>query len=583
MNSAADPRIRILPPQIANQIAAGEVVERPASVVKELLENSLDAGAHSIEVEIAQGGVQLIRIRDDGQGIHRDDLLLALSPHATSKITSAEDLDGVVSLGFRGEALASIASVSRLSLTSRRAGAESAWRLSPGETQAIPAALPVGSEIEVRDLFYNTPARRKFLRSERTELSRVEEVIRRIALSRFDLALRFTHNGKQLLRLKPAAAGAEGLRRVGEVLGSAFREKSCWLDVSAGGLRLWGWLGGAGYSRSQSDGYYFYLNGRMIQDRLAGHAVRLAFGERIAEGRFPAYLLYLELDPCMVDVNVHPTKHEVRFREARQVHDFIFWAVKGVLAESDSEERVLTGGNVTQLQTRRHDPSYAGVYRTPLHPAVAERASGYGANAATTPIRHREEKALLGRAVCQLHSGYLLAERDDATLIIDLRALLEALHHSRLAAPGGDALLVAQPLLIPESLELSVEQARLWRERGGVLESLGFESGWLSDTLLVLRKVPAVVRNASMPALLQALEAWLDRYGLAVPTGREELLALLARHAVPEPLPAHSLPELNTLLHEYAAVMSPAAPRPWCELRTGDWQRLFELFPEHAM
>ncbi|HEY0722060.1 MAG TPA: DNA mismatch repair endonuclease MutL [Gammaproteobacteria bacterium] len=581
MNAAADPRIRILPPQIANQIAAGEVVERPASVVKELLENSLDAGARNIEVEIELGGVQLIRIRDDGHGIHRDDLTLALSPHATSKITRTEDLDGVVSLGFRGEALASIASVSRLQLSSRRSGEEHGWVLAPGESQITPASLPPGTEIEVRDLFYNTPARRKFLRSERTELSHVEEVIRRIALSRFDLALRFNHNGKQLLRLKPVPAAAEGRRRVGELLGSAFVEKSHWLDVCAGGFRLWGWLGSKGYSRSQPDAHYFYLNGRIIRDRLAGHAVRLAFGESIPEGRFPAYLLYLELDPCLVDVNVHPTKHEVRFREARQIHDFIYWAVKGALAESEAGDIVPTAPDITALHTGVHGfaPRQESNYRAPLRPAVAEQPGGYGRNAATATIHPAgAQNTRLGGTVCQLRSGYLLAERDDSTIVADLRALLQALHHSRLTAPGGEALLVAQPLLIPESLELGAERARLWRERGGALEHFGFEVGWLGDTLLVLRKVPAVVRSASMPALLQALEAWLERFDTVVSTGRGELLALLAHHAVPASLPSYTLSGLNALLHEYASVMPPAAPRPWVELQAGDWPRLFEFF-----
>ncbi|HEY0635758.1 MAG TPA: DNA mismatch repair endonuclease MutL [Gammaproteobacteria bacterium] len=578
MSSAATPRIRILPPQIANQIAAGEVVERPASVVKELLENSLDAGAHSIEVEIEQGGVHLIRIRDDGHGIHRDDLTLALSPHATSKIMRAEDLDGVASLGFRGEALASIASVSRLLLASRRGDAESGWQLGSSEAQPAPAALAVGTEIEVRDLFYNTPARRKFLRAERTELAHVEAVIRHIALSRFDLALRFSHNGKPLLRLKPAPAGSGGLRRVGEVLGSAFIEQCRWLDVSAGGLRLWGWLGSNGYSRSQTDTHYFYLNGRMIRDRLVGHAVRLAFGERIPDGRFPAYLLYLELDPRMVDVNVHPTKHEVRFSEARQVHDFIYWAVNGALAESEDGERVRT--EPIGLPAARQNVAYEGRYRTALRPAVAERAVGYGgrSSAVTAPPPGEEDESPLGRVVCQLRSGHLLAERGEVTVIVDLRALLETLHRSRLSAAGGYALLTSQPLLIPESIALDSERTRLWQERGRALKPYGFESGWLGETLLVLRKVPALVRGASMPALLEGLEAWLNHWGKEAQAGHEEMLALLARHALPDRLPTHSLVELNALLREYASLAPSTGPCPWRELHTNDWQRLFELF-----
>jgi DNA mismatch repair protein MutL len=576
MSSAAtEPRIRVLPPQVANQIAAGEVVERPASVVKELLENSLDAGARTIEVEIEQGGVQRIRIRDDGRGIHHDDLELALSPHATSKIVTADDLDGVISLGFRGEALASIASVSRLLLASRRAGEESGWRIAANEMAITPAPLPPGTEIEVCDLFYNTPARRKFLRSERTEFSHVEEVIRRIALSRFDLALRFNHNGKQILRLKPSLPEREGIRRVAEVLGSVFAENSIGVDVSAGGLRLWGWIGRDGYSRSQADVHYFYLNGRMIRDRLAGHAARLAFGERIPEGRFPAYLLYLEIDPRLVDVNVHPTKHEVRFREARQVHDFIYWAINGALGENSA---VLNEADTTSAARHEPEPRKAESYRTPLRTAVREAATHYTARTSPSAPRTNESDGLLGRAVCLLRNGYLLAERSDVTILVDLRALLAELHYRHLTTPGGETLLTSQPLLIPESLNLDIDAARLWRERGGALQLYGFEFGWLGDTLLVLRKVPAIVRAASIPSLLMALQTWLGQPGDNEESARNELLQMLSSHAVPQQLPAYSLSELNTMLREYEAAPLLAGERPWREFAAADWQRLFELF-----
>lgn len=582
MSAVPEPRIHVLPPQVANQIAAGEVVERPASVVKELLENSLDAGARSIEVEIEQGGMRRIRIFDDGHGIHCDDLALALSPHATSKIVTADDLDGVISLGFRGEALASIASVSRLVLASRRTGEESGWRLAADAMAPAPAAVPPGTEIEVRDIFYNTPARRKFLRSERTEFSHIEEVIRRIALSRFDLALRFSHNGKQILRLKSAAPGVEGARRVSEVLGSAFMDNSHWVDVSAGGFRLWGWVGNSNYSRSHADANYFYLNGRMIRDRLASHAVRLAFGEHIPEGRFPAYLLYLEIDPRLVDVNVHPTKHEVRFREARQVHDFIYWAVKGALDEQGTHVSGESNESVEmEFPSLRYAPPVknASGYRQPLRAAVAERSSHY-ANPPlpVAPSPAGDAALLLGRAVCQLHNGYLLAEREETTIIVDLRALLTELYRSRLTAPGGEDLLTSQPLLIPESFNLSTVSAERWRARGGVLEHFGFHFGWLGDELLVIRKVPAVVRLASIASLFAALELWLVHHGNSTEAGKGELIRLLASHAVPGQLPGYSLSDLNAFLREYEMVRADSLFRPWRELTATDWQRLFELF-----
>jgi len=566
---ASHSRIRVLPSLVANQIAAGEVVERPASVVKELLENSLDAGARSIEVEIEQGGVQRIRIRDDGHGIHHDDLILALSPHATSKIATAEDLDGVISLGFRGEALASIASVSLLTLSSRCVGEESGWRINGSGQEATPIPLPVGTEVDVRDLFYNTPARRKFLRSERTELSHVEEVIRRIALSRFDLALRFSHNGKQMLRLKQASPGNEGIRRVSDVLGGAFVENSVAVDVTADGLRIWGWIGHDGYSRSQADIHYFYLNGRMIRDRLASHAVRLAFGERTPEGRFPAYLLYLELDPRLVDVNVHPTKHEVRFREARHIHDFIYWAVKRAL----DEDVGVRGASVIRYESA---PQADESYRTPLRTAVREPSGHYAAYAGLTATLVKESDAPLGRAVCQLHNGYLLAERGDMTVVIDLRSMMAELHYIHLSSSSGDALLTTQPLLLPESLNLTAEDACLWRDRGAVLQTFGFEFGWLGEELLVLRKVPAIVRSASMPSLLQAVQAWLGRLDDSAEGVKDDLLRTLASHAVPKQLPAYSLSDLNALLREYEAALPNSTNRPWRELHAADWQRFFE-------
>lgn len=582
-STATEARIRLLPPQVANQIAAGEVVERPASVVKELLENCLDAGAHAIEVDIERGGVHLIRIRDDGHGIHRDDLPLALSPHATSKITRADDLEAVSSLGFRGEALASIASVSRLVLSSRRADCESGWQLGDGTAQPRPVALSPGTEVEVRDLFFNTPARRKFLRSERTEFTHVEEVVRRIALSRADLALRLTHNGKQLLRVKPAAAAGDGGRRVAEVLGKPFLDNSASLDVSAGALRLWGWLGHAGYSRGHADTQYVYLNGRMIRDRLVAHAVRLAFGARVPEGRFPAYLLYLELDPHQVDVNVHPTKHEVRFREARQVHDFIYWAISGALngtAEAGAEAMASPALPATSPPAQGGGAA-AGrrPFVAPLRPAVAERAGYYGPARATGrdggPAAGGEPP--LGRALLQLASGYLLAERSDATVLVDLRAVLLAIWAHRLADPAGRELLTPQPLLIPESVALRAEEAQRWRERGALLEPYGFDWGWLGEGLLVVRGVPALVRTAPIAGLVAALGGWLaDGQGTATEQG---LLALLAAHAVAEPLPAYSLAELNTLLRDYERTMPHAGPLPWRLLGAGGWRHLFELLP----
>ncbi|MCU7808801.1 MAG: DNA mismatch repair endonuclease MutL, partial [Candidatus Thiodiazotropha sp. (ex Semelilucina semeliformis)] len=330
--------IRRLPNQLVNQIAAGEVVERPASVVKELIENSLDAGARRIEIEIEQGGTKLIKVRDDGVGISSQELVLALSRHATSKVSCFEDLESIKSMGFRGEALPSIGSVSRLRLVSQHQESEAAWEvLGDGEdnaTEPKPAAHPQGTSIEVRDLFFNTPARRKFLRKEKTEFGHVQSLVQRLALVRFDVGFILTHNRKAVLSLPPCDSRSEREARIGELLGAAFLENAIYIEEQAAELTLGGWVAKPTFSRSQADMQYFYVNQRMVRDKLVTHAVRQAYQDVLYHGRHPAYLLFLSLDPRKVDVNVHPTKHEVRFRDSRSVHDFLFRGLHKVLAQT---------------------------------------------------------------------------------------------------------------------------------------------------------------------------------------------------------------------------------------------------------
>lgn len=348
------PAIRLLSPRLANQIAAGEVVERPASVVKELVENALDAGASRVDVDIEQGGVKLIRVRDDGFGIGEADLPLALSRHATSKIESLDDLEAVSSLGFRGEALASISSVSRLSLTSRTEVQEAASRVEVEgrdmDARISPAAHPVGTTVEVRDLFFNTPARRKFLRTEKTEFNHVDECIRRQALSRFDAGFTLRHNQRVIQSLRPAANPLDRERRIGALCGQQFIDNAVVIDAEATGLRLWGWVALPTFSRSQADLQYFFVNGRVIRDRLVAHAVRQAYRDVLYNNRHPAFVLYLEVDPATVDVNVHPTKHEVRFRDGRLVHDFIFRTLHKALADVRPDAHLR--GAVAQSEVR---------------------------------------------------------------------------------------------------------------------------------------------------------------------------------------------------------------------------------------
>ena len=380
--------IRLLDNRLANQIAAGEVVERPASVVKELLENSLDAGARRVTVEVENGGVKLIRIRDDGHGIGKDELALALSRHATSKISELEDLEGVATLGFRGEALASVSSVSRLTLTSNVEGQESGWqaRTEGRDMDAVvnPAPHPIGTTLEVKDLFFNTPARRKFLRTEKTEFSHLEEVVKRLALSRFDVGFTLRHNQRSIHQLRPAVTQAEKDRRVASLCSPKFIENAVIVDVEASGLKLWGWVGLPTFSRSSADLQYFFVNGRVIRDKLVAHAVRQAYRDVLYGGRHPTFVLYLELEPSMVDVNVHPTKHEVRFRDGRTVHNFLFSTLHRALGEvtPDTQLPPSTLNQAQPVATGVAGGEFQGQESISLTTAPgAETTSGFASNA----------------------------------------------------------------------------------------------------------------------------------------------------------------------------------------------------------
>ncbi len=384
-------RIHVMSNHLVNQIAAGEVVERPASVVKELLENSIDANASRIEVDVEQGGIKSIRIRDNGHGIHKDDLKLSLSSHATSKINSLDDLERVSSLGFRGEALPSIASVSRLSLTSRWRDQADAWSIHVAARDGFdltPAAHADGTTVEVRDLFYNVPARRKFLRTEKTEFGHVEDVVKRIALSHFDVDITLRHNNRAVRQLRQASDRLQQEKRIAGVCGPAFIEHAVFIDYAIDDLRLWGWVAKPTFSRSQADMQYFYVNGRMVRDKLVSHAIRQAYQDVMFHGRHPASVLFLELDPSQVDVNAHPGKHEVRFRQSRSVHDFIFRAIHKSLAdirpenyEKQSNATAFSNAD-TSIATENYAAAQAGsgaiTRQAPLSLAVAEQMSSYG-------------------------------------------------------------------------------------------------------------------------------------------------------------------------------------------------------------
>lgn len=550
--------IRILPPILANQIAAGEVVERPSSVVKELVENSLDAGADRVEIDIDKGGAKLIRIRDNGCGVAKEELVLALSRHATSKVATLDDLEGINSLGFRGEALASISSVSRLTFTSRTAEQSEAWQAeAQGREMSVtikPAAHPVGTTVEVVDLFFNTPARRKFMRSEKTEFAHIDELVRRIALSRFDATLILRHNGKVVRQYKGANTVPEQERRLAAVCGTPFMHHALAVESEHSDVRLWGWLATPEGARPQNDLQYTYVNGRMMRDKLINHAIRQAYDELLPPDRFAAYVLYIELDPRQVDVNVHPAKHEVRFHQARLVHDFIFQALFTALRRegaSTAHQEAPLAETLVELpvspqieypgqaprpewygaehsyrapaQVREGGAARASNYQPP-EPPSREAMRGMGSLLTTLPIATATaaepdtttvtpSKQGGCRALTLVDQAYLLIERDNQLALLSLvRAERVLLRHWLLETWGQG--LAAQPLLLPVSFKLPKNLIALVSEQERLLKRMGLELKSGGRDTMILTRVPALLRQTDLvrllPELLQLIEGGSD-------------------------------------------------------------------------
>ena len=610
--NAATSRIQVLDPRLANQIAAGEVVERPSSVTKELIENAIDAGSQRIEVEIEQGGTRLIKVRDDGIGIGEADLPLALARHATSKIGSLEDLEGVSSLGFRGEALASISSVSRLELISNaQEDPRDGWRVvAEGrgmEARVTPAPHPRGTSVSVRDLFFNTPARRKFLRTEKTEFAHVEEAFRRQALSRYDIAWVLRHNQKVVHQLPPGHSAAARERRIASLLGKNFIEHARYIEREAGGLRLSGWVGLPTHSRSQADQQYFFVNGRVVRDRLVAHAVRQAYRDVLFNGRHPVFVLYLELDPDVVDVNVHPTKHEVRFRDGRMVHDFLYSSLHHCLAsskpaESDEETSVEeasalaaslqqergqppqgeVGGGENAEKPRWQQQGIALTHSPDRHPG-AERVrrfmQGYQAlhpnheetlltpQANTTGKENSEVREAplampdndptaappLGFALGQLHGIYILAQNAQGLVLVDMHAAHERIVYERMktqlaAAKGIDA----QPLLVPVSIAASRAEVATAESEQAAIAKLGIELDVAGPETLLVRQLPALLSQADPEALVRQMLEEISRYGRThqVEARLHELLSTMACHGSVRANRRLTIDEMNALLRD---------------------------------
>ncbi len=591
-------RIHALPPQLINQIAAGEVVERPASVIKELVENSLDAGASRIDVEIEQGGIRLMRVKDDGQGIHREDLALALARHATSKISDLSDLERVTSMGFRGEALPSIASVSRLGISSRAADSESGWRVSADGTadvdQPSPAAHPAGTSIEVRDLFYNTPARRKFLRTEKTEFGHIENLLRQLALGHFNVAFSLRHNRRETLILPVAKQRVDQERRLVEVLGPAFLEQAIYLEQAHAGLRLTGWVAHPTFSRSQGDMQYFYVNGRAIRDKLVTHAVRQAYRDVLYHGRHPAYVLYLSIDPVMVDVNVHPTKHEVRFRDGRTVHDFLFRTLNHALSDTSPGQAVdpETGEILPVAATADQPPgvTFGAEAQQPFRFKIRERSSGYQPS---FDIQHPGEPGSaaqqgpgglippLGYALAQLKGVYILAENDEGLVLVDMHAAHERITYERFKKDRHNSGIRSQPLLVPVTVAVSRREADLAESQQEMFRGLGMEVDRLGAESLVIRTIPVLLQGTDPERLLRDLLSDLVVFGDSkrVESEIDQVLATMACHGSVRANRRLTLEEMNALLRDMEATERSDQcnhGRPtWTRLEMKDLDRLF--------
>ncbi len=567
--------IRRLPPQLINQVAAGEVVERPASVVKELLENSLDAGATSIGIEVEQGGIKLLRVTDNGCGIPKAELGLALSRHATSKISSLDDLIRVSSLGFRGEALPSIASVSRSLLTSYTGEGSNGWCIQGDGGDSFegprPAAHPRGTTVEVRDLFFNVPPRRKFLRKERTEFGHIDTLVSRIALSRFDVSFELTHNKSTVHRYR-VVGGSEGMqRRIAEVCGARFASQAVYIEQSGSGLHLWGWMAQPTFSRSQPDLQYFYVNGRIVRDKVVTHAVRQAYQDVLFHGRHPAYVLYLELDSALVDVNVHPTKHEVRFRDTRLVHDFLFHTLKKVIAELTPDNAPNKVEHYSSLasgdSTASAAVSMSGSRRTTQNPlamgscTVAEQMQAYESmreNLHQLAVSRESEDLTatatppLGYAIAQLHGIYIVAQNEAGMVLVDMHAAHERIVYERLKSDFDSLKILSQPLLVPITLAVSRHEADMAEQRREVFVTLGFELDRLAPDKLLIRSVPDILRNADVQALVRDVLADLRMHGNSdrIREKIDDVFATMACHGSVRAHRKLTINEMNSLLRD---------------------------------
>jgi DNA mismatch repair protein MutL len=580
-------RIQRLTPHLANQIAAGEVIERPASIVKELIENSLDAGSQQIDIDIDKGGIQRIRIRDNGHGIHKDDLVLALDRHATSKIHTLNDLDRIHTLGFRGEALASISSIARLSLSSSIETTQQGWKIAPDyhrENSLIPAPIAhaQGTTVEIQDLFFNTPARRKFLKSEQTEFAHIETLVKRLSLSHFSTGFSLHHNKRLIYQLRPALDETAKEERIAALCSRSFIENALYIDMQGIDLRLWGWISLPTFSRSQSDLQYFYVNRRIVKDKLINHAVKQAYHDVLYHGRHPAFTLFIELDPYTVDVNAHPAKYEVRFRESRLVYDFVKQSLqkaltntrptvpqtlsaltpKTELANPLNEKNTTPSPNMASyqqntfpLQVRADSPTYATDRDFSSATAKHEGLLTEKKHSIATPANPSEDATCdspLGFALAQLHGIYILAENKQGLILVDIHAAHERILYERLKQDVKNVGIKTQILLIPISVVLTQQEILLLDEYGSEFTQFGFEFENMGPETLIIRQIPELLASRNIEQLVHDVLSDLKQHANSqrIPEKINELLSSIACHSAVRAHRRLTLVEMNQLLRD---------------------------------
>lgn len=580
-------RIQRLTSHLANQIAAGEVIERPASIVKELIENSLDAGSQQIDIDIEKGGIQRIRVRDDGHGIHKDDLILALDRHATSKIQTFDDLERIITLGFRGEALASISSIARLNLSSSTETTQQGWNITCDYHQEHHSLIPTpiaharGTTIEIRDLFFNTPARRKFLKSEQTEFSHIETLIKRLSLSHFSIGFSLHHNKRPIYQLHPAGDEMAKEERIARLCSRSFIENAIYIDMQSSDLRLWGWISLPTFSRSQNDLQYFYVNRRMVKDKLINHAVKQAYQDVLYTGRHPAYTLFIELDPRAVDVNAHPAKHEVRFRESRSVYDFVKQSLQKALANTQPTPytvnpllptaKLSAALNKKMIDLSPSKNSQQNTFPlsiatdTAIYPIVTDSGRCTSSLTQETSLTEKKSPILttkptahlfcdppLGFALAQLHGIYILAENTQGLILVDIHAAHERILYERLKQAIHHNGIKTQRLLIPICLTLSQQEMSSLDEYADLFIQFGFEFADLGPERVVIRQIPILLAQSNIEQLVHDVLSDLIQHtnSQLIPEKINALLSSIACHSAIRANRNMTLIEMNQLLRD---------------------------------